>query len=262
MLCLSLLIVFVGNSSLNVAIPTLSRELARHRRRSCSGSSPSYSLVFAGLLFSTGAHRRPLRPQGRAAARPRRLPRRAALAATLSTAMWQLIALPGADGRRRRVHHAVDAVDPRQRLPARRAHEGDRHLGRRHRRGRRHRPGRERLAARPLLVRLGVPRQRADHRSSRSSSAASSCPKSQGPRAGQARSGRRGAVDRRHLVARLRPHRGARQRLGEPGDARSRSPSASSCSPLFVVLGAARRRADARHALLPATRRSAPAPAA
>src|SRR5262249_22300100 len=53
-LCLSLLIVFVGNSSLNVAIPTLSRELH------ASGSQLQwvvaiYSLVFAGLLFTTGA---------------------------------------------------------------------------------------------------------------------------------------------------------------------------------------------------------------
>ena len=48
--------------------------------------------------------------------------------------MWQLIVCRGAHGRRRRVHHAVDAVDPRQRLPARRTHEGHRDLGGRHRR--------------------------------------------------------------------------------------------------------------------------------
>src|SRR3954463_15330978 len=53
-LCLSLLIVFVGNSSLNVAIPTLSREL--HATESqLQWVVPSYSLVFAGLLFTTGA---------------------------------------------------------------------------------------------------------------------------------------------------------------------------------------------------------------
>jgi EmrB/QacA subfamily drug resistance transporter len=53
-LCLSLLIVFGGNSTLNVALPTLSRDL---------GASDSelqwvvaiYSLVFAGLLFTSGA---------------------------------------------------------------------------------------------------------------------------------------------------------------------------------------------------------------
>jgi EmrB/QacA subfamily drug resistance transporter len=53
-LCLSLLIVFVGNSSLNVAIPTLSRDL--HATESqLQWVVASYSLVFAGLLFSTGA---------------------------------------------------------------------------------------------------------------------------------------------------------------------------------------------------------------
>src|SRR5712672_4812097 len=53
-LCLSLLIVFVGNSSLNVAIPTLSRDL--HATQSeLQWVVAVYSLVFAGLLFSTGA---------------------------------------------------------------------------------------------------------------------------------------------------------------------------------------------------------------
>src|SRR6478735_4904715 len=53
-LCLSLLIVFIGNSSLNVAIPTLSREL--HATESqLQWVVAVYSLVFAGLLFSTGA---------------------------------------------------------------------------------------------------------------------------------------------------------------------------------------------------------------
>lgn len=53
-LCLSLLIVFIGNSSLNVAIPTLSRQL--HATESqLQWVIAVYSLVFAGLLFSTGA---------------------------------------------------------------------------------------------------------------------------------------------------------------------------------------------------------------
>src|SRR3954451_4716170 len=53
-LCLSLLIVFVGNSSLNVAIPTLSRVLGATTAQ-LQWVIASYSLVFAGLLFSTGA---------------------------------------------------------------------------------------------------------------------------------------------------------------------------------------------------------------
>src|ERR1700694_4928505 len=53
-LCLSLLIVFVGNSSLNVAIPTLSRVLHASESQ-LQWVIAIYSLVFAGLLFSTGA---------------------------------------------------------------------------------------------------------------------------------------------------------------------------------------------------------------
>ncbi len=53
-LCLSLLIVFVGNSSLNVTLPTLSRELGATESQ-LQWVVAAYSLVFAGLLFSTGA---------------------------------------------------------------------------------------------------------------------------------------------------------------------------------------------------------------
>lgn len=53
-LCLSLLIVFVGNSSLNVTIPTLSRVL-RASNSQLQWVIAVYSLVFAGLLFSSGA---------------------------------------------------------------------------------------------------------------------------------------------------------------------------------------------------------------
>ena len=53
-LCLSLLIVFVGNSSLNVTIPTLSRELGATTSQ-LQWVIAIYSLVFAGLLFSSGA---------------------------------------------------------------------------------------------------------------------------------------------------------------------------------------------------------------
>jgi len=53
-LCLSLVIVFAGNASLNVAIPTLSRDL--HASTSeLQWVVSIYSLVFAGALFTTGA---------------------------------------------------------------------------------------------------------------------------------------------------------------------------------------------------------------
>jgi EmrB/QacA subfamily drug resistance transporter len=89
-LCMSLLIVFIGNSSLNVAIPTLSRELDATTSQ-LQWVVASYSLVFAGLLFTAGAL-------------GDRFGRKGALQlgllgfligavlASMSTAMWQLIA--------------------------------------------------------------------------------------------------------------------------------------------------------------------------
>lgn len=52
-LCMSLLIVIVGNTSLNVALPTLAREL-NASTSSLQWMVDSYSLVFAGLLFTAG----------------------------------------------------------------------------------------------------------------------------------------------------------------------------------------------------------------
>jgi EmrB/QacA subfamily drug resistance transporter len=89
-LCLSLLIVFVGNSSLNVTIPTLSRVLGASTAQ-LQWVIAAYSLVFAGLLFSTGA----LGDRyGRKGALQFGLVVYlvACILATASTAMWQLIA--------------------------------------------------------------------------------------------------------------------------------------------------------------------------
>jgi EmrB/QacA subfamily drug resistance transporter len=89
-LCLSLLIVTVGNSSLNVAIPTLSREL--HATESqLQWVIAIYSLVFAGLLFSSGAIGDRF---GRKGALQAGLVTFLAgcILATISTEMWQLIA--------------------------------------------------------------------------------------------------------------------------------------------------------------------------
>lgn len=95
-LCLSLLIVFVGNSSLNVTIPTLSREL--HATESqLQWVIAIYSLVFAGLLFTTGAIGDRF---GRKGALQFGLVvfLLACVAATLSNQMWQLIGCRAAMG--------------------------------------------------------------------------------------------------------------------------------------------------------------------
>src|SRR3954469_22417094 len=89
-LCLSLLIVFVGNSSLNVTIPTLSRVLGATTAQ-LQWVIAAYSLVFAGLLFSSGA----LGDRyGRKGALQLGLVVYlvACVLATASTAMWELIA--------------------------------------------------------------------------------------------------------------------------------------------------------------------------
>ncbi|MBX3314569.1 MAG: MFS transporter [Actinobacteria bacterium] len=52
-LCTSLMIVIVGNTSLNVAIPTLGKELGASTT-SLQWMVDAYSLVFAGLLFTAG----------------------------------------------------------------------------------------------------------------------------------------------------------------------------------------------------------------
>jgi EmrB/QacA subfamily drug resistance transporter len=88
-LCLSLLIVFVGNSSLNVAIPTLSRDLGATTSE-LQWVVAAYSLVFAGLLFSTGALGDRFGRKG-ALQLGLLLFLLAALLATFSTEMWQLI---------------------------------------------------------------------------------------------------------------------------------------------------------------------------
>jgi EmrB/QacA subfamily drug resistance transporter len=89
-LCLSLLIVFVGNSSLNVTIPTLSRVLGATTAQ-LQWVIAAYSLVFAGLLFSTGALGDRYGRKG-ALQFGLLLYLVACLFATASTAMWQLIA--------------------------------------------------------------------------------------------------------------------------------------------------------------------------
>jgi EmrB/QacA subfamily drug resistance transporter len=52
-LCTSLIIVIIGNTSLNVAIPTLARELGASTSE-LQWMVDAYSLVFAGLLFTAG----------------------------------------------------------------------------------------------------------------------------------------------------------------------------------------------------------------
>jgi EmrB/QacA subfamily drug resistance transporter len=89
-LCLSLLIIFVGNSSLNVTIPTLSRVLHASTSQ-LQWVVAAYSLVFAGLLFTAGALGDRFGRKGALQLGLVGFLAGAALASA-STAMWQLIA--------------------------------------------------------------------------------------------------------------------------------------------------------------------------
>src|SRR3954453_19101173 len=53
-LCTSLMIIIIGNTALNVAIPTLARDLDASTSQ-LQWMVDGYSLVFAGLLFTAGA---------------------------------------------------------------------------------------------------------------------------------------------------------------------------------------------------------------
>ena len=126
-LSLSLVIIGLDNTILNVALPTLQEEF------NASGSElqwmvDSYLLVFAGLLLATRRPGRSHRPQeepvrraGDLRARERR--RRAQRDHDRDDRR------PRGDGRRRRADHAVDPLHRDRRLPRGGARQGNRRVG-------------------------------------------------------------------------------------------------------------------------------------
>jgi hypothetical protein len=157
-LSVALLTISVDNTILNVALPTIERDLGATTGE-LQWIVDSYILVFAGLLltmgslgdrFGAGAR---CSPAWRCSA-PRRWPRRPRRARSCSPP-------PARDGHRRRADHARDALHPHERLPARGARQGDRPLGRRVRDRPGDRPDGRRPAARALRLGRRLPRQRA-----------------------------------------------------------------------------------------------------
>ena len=152
-LCLSLMVIGIDNTILNVAIPTL----AKPTSAGGLGASASelqwivdaYTIVFAGLLLTSGSLGDRFGRYQRAHHRPRHLRRRLG-AVGVRAVGDRAHRHPRADGhRRRRAIMPGDAVDPHQRLPRpARAGQGDRRVGRRVGDRHRHRPDRGRRAAR------------------------------------------------------------------------------------------------------------------
>ena len=195
-LCLSLLIVFVGNSSLNVAIPTLVARPRRHRVAAPVGRRVVLARVRRPAVHHRRA-RRPLRPQGRAAVRPRDVLRRRGCSRRRrprcgrSSPVARLMGVGAAFIMPSTLSILVNVFPPRERTKAIAIWAATTGvagaIG----------PG-DRAAS--CSGTSGSARSSSSTcRSSRSRSSAvgSSCPKSTRPRAGPARSGRRGALDRR-----------------------------------------------------------------
>ena len=202
---LSLVIVVAGNSALNVALPTIVRDLDATSSQ-LQWIVDAYALVFAGLLLPMGAlgdrFGRKGMLQGGLSIFALRLAHRRLRHRTVAPHRHPLD-----HGRRGGDDHARHPLDHHQRVPAAGALQGHRHLGRLRRCRRRHRPGAQRLPARALLVRLGLPGQHPD-RGRRPRLRRPPGADLAGPPPASPRPRRRPALDGRPLRPPLRHHRG------------------------------------------------------
>ena len=173
-LCLSLIVISLDNTILNVALPTLERDLGASASQ-LQWIVDSYMLVFAGLLLTAGAL-------------GDRFGRRRALTFGLvvfgaGSALSAMATTPGMLIAARAVMGVGGAFIMPSTLsiitnvfPRRRARQGDRHLGRVRRPRHRDRPRHRRLARRARRLELDLPRQRARSSSPRCRSSGRSSP--------------------------------------------------------------------------------------
>ena len=158
-LSLSLFIIGLDNTILNVALPTLQDEFDASASK-LQWMVDSYLLVFAGLLlvFGTLGDRfgRKLALQAGVS-----IFGLASLGALVADSADQVIAVRAADGRGRGADHARHPLDHRQPLHRRGTRQGDRDLGRSGRRRDRARPAGRRAAARVVRLVVRLPGQRA-----------------------------------------------------------------------------------------------------
>ena len=243
----SLLVIGLDNTILNVALPTLERDL---------GASSLPAAVDRRRLHARlrrpAAHRRrarrPLRPQARAHASaspssasapvfPRWPPRPTMLIATR--------ALMGVGGAfiMPSTLSIITAV-----FPADERAEGDRRLGRRLRPRHRHRPGRRRLADRARELELPIFLVNLPFVAAALLAGRFARPRVQGPRRPAARPARLRPLDRRPDHARVGDHRGAVDAAGptRPSSPRSPSPPSSSAPSLAWELRAREPMLDVR----------------
>ncbi len=174
-LCLSLFVIVVDNTIVNVALPTISRELGRQHQP----APVDRRRVLAGVRRAAAGRRQPRATgsAGRARCRSGMVALRRDLGAGRPGADTRAAdRRPRRHGRRCGPHLPGHAGHPHQRLHRSvRAGQGHRRLGRRHRPGRRPRPADRRLDPRALRVGRHLPRQPADRRRRAPARPASSC---------------------------------------------------------------------------------------
>ena len=205
-LSVSVFLVVVDNTIVNVALPTLNRELGASVSE-LQWIVDAYSLVFAGLLLAAGGLGDRLGPQGGHAGRPRDL-RGHLRARRLRHELGPAHRRPRRHGHRGRTDLPGHPGHPHQRLHrADRAGEGHRRLGRGVGSRRGVRTHHRRLPARALLVGIGLPGQRADRhrRPGGRRPAGAHLPRSRGR---PLRRARHAPVDQRRGPARAHRHRG------------------------------------------------------
>ncbi len=237
-LCVSLLVIVLDNSILNVAIPTLAKPLS-HGGIGASESNlqwivDSYTIVFAGLLLTAGSLGDRFGRYGALALGLAIFGIGSALAATSSDPSvligWRsLMGVGGALIMPATLSIITNVfTDPRERGRAIGVWAGVSGIGVGIG------PDHRRLPAAALLVGLGAARQRAD-RDLRPHRGLLLRAQLQGPVGPQARPGRRGAVDRRPVDPPVGRHRGPEPTAGAPPTSSGRSASGSSCWPLFML---------------------------
>ena len=233
-LCFSLLVIVLDNSILNVAIPTIVRELARHQQP----APVDRRLVHAGVRRACCSPPAPSVTASVDAAPCRSASPSSASARSLSASADQREPAdrhPGAHGHRRRVDHAGHPVDHHQRVPGRGARAGHRRLGRCRRSRRGPRPAHRRLPRRALLLGLGVPGEHPD-RDRRADRGRRAHPDVEGPV--RAHASIRSAPCCRSSVSRRCSTPSSRRRSegwGATEHHRSASSPASCCSSRFVL---------------------------
>ena len=211
-MCFALFMIMLDNTVVNVALPSIQRSLER-------------------VDVVAGVDRQRLHAVVRRAARHRRAPRRPVRAAQnlprrrrhlrLGQRRDRLLAERHVAGRlARRAGHrlgaddARDAVDHHQRLPARGARQGDRHVGRRVGHGAGDRPRRRRLSRRERQLAVDLLPQRARRRRRRRDRAVRRARVARRDRRALGRRSRRAHADARPGRARAGARRGQRMGLG------------------------------------------------